>query len=178
MKFIIIVVFGVIVYIIICKLLKGNSSKSTRVSSPSYKDFDVSKRSSPHPNDTVLGKAQPTKPKYKVVSEDGIWSKIKDILSDISIVGTFYRTSEEISRAENLQIGEEIFLVRDPGNSFDKNAIKVMTKDNYHIGYIPKNLCRMFNDILIECKYRVFVNEVRMAPNAPYIYIKVEIVDE
>jgi hypothetical protein len=177
MELFFIIIFGIVVYIIIYKSSKRDSPKSNRSQSISYKDFDISKRSSPHPNDTIIGNAQPTKPKGKVVSEEEIWSKVRNILSDISIVGTFYRTPEEISRAEGLRIGEELVLVKEPENNFDKNAIKVMTKDNYHIGYIPKNLCRMFNDILIGCTYRVFVSEIRMAPNAPYIYIKVEIIE-
>lgn len=59
MGFFFIIIFGVIVCFLISKFVKGNNANLTQSSSSSYKDFDVSKRSSPHPNDTVLGKAEP-----------------------------------------------------------------------------------------------------------------------
>lgn len=59
MGFFFIIIFGVIVYFLISKFVKGNNANLTQSSSSSYKDFDVSKRSSPHPNDIVLGKAEP-----------------------------------------------------------------------------------------------------------------------
>lgn len=54
-----IIIVGVIVCFLISKFVKGNNANLTQSSSSSYKDFDVSKRSSPHPNDTVLVKAEP-----------------------------------------------------------------------------------------------------------------------
>lgn len=152
---------------------EGRKQKQTK----SYRDFDVSQRSSPHPNDTVLGKAQPHEHKCETENQREAWDKIKSILNDVAISGTYYRNLDEIFRAEDLQIGEELFLVKELQNDFDKNALRVMTKDNYHIGYIPKNLCRMFNEVLLECEYHIFVSEVRKGSNAPYIHIKVEIVD-
>lgn len=153
---------------------EGRKLKQTK----SYKDYDVSKRSSPHPNDTVLGKAQSYESKWEIEKQRKAWDKIKSILSDFTITGTYYRTLEEISRAENLKIGEELILIKEPTNKFDGNAIKVVTKDNYHIGYIPENLCRMFNEILVGYEYRVLVNKIVNAPNAPYVHVKVEILDE
>lgn len=173
--------FVFIVFIVILFLgIRSFRSKGfhEKKQSKSYKDYDLTKRSSPHPNDTVLGKAEPKKLKEKVINEEDAWNKIIAILGDVSIMGTYYRTSEEIFRVENLQIGEELFLVREPSNNFDRNAIKVTTRDHFHIGYIPKELCRMFNDILVGCKYRVLVNKIVNAPNAPYVHVKVEILDE
>lgn len=106
------------------------------------------------------------------------WNKIRNILSDFTVAGTYYRTLEDINRAENLQIGEELILEKEPTNEFDVNAIKVVTNDSYHIGYIPKYLCRMFNEILVGCEYRVLVNKIVNGQNAPYVHIKVEILDE
>lgn len=144
----------------------------------SYKDYDVSKRSSPHPNDTVLGNAEPHESRKNAESQREVWKKIEGILGDFIIAGTYYRTLEEISRAENLQVNEELILLKEPTNNFDKNAIKVVTKDNYHLGYIPKNLCRMFYDILEGCEYKVFVNKIVNAPNAPYVHARVEILNK
>ena len=112
------------------------------------------------------------------LEQEQVWNRIKHILSDFTIAGTYYRTQEEIFCAENLQIGEELVLEKEPTNEFDKNAIKVLTEDGYHIGYIPKELCRMFNDILVGCEYRVLVNKIVNASSAPYVHVKVEILDE
>ena len=36
----------------------------------------------------------------------------------------------------------------------------------------------MFNDILVGCEYRVLVNKIVNASSAPYVHVKVEILDE
>lgn len=169
------IVLIIVFFFVICSYNKSEGRKQKHTKS--YKDYDVSQRSSPHPNDTILGKAKPHESQWEIENQRKAWDKIKRILSDVTISGTYYRNLDEIFRAEDLQIGEELFLVKEPRNDFDKNALRVMTNDNYHIGYIPKNLCRIFNEALLECEYHVFVSEVRKGSNAPYIHIKVEIVD-
>jgi len=119
-----------------------------------------------------------SKKKQEVSDRDKLaFLKIKSILSDVCVPGVYYRTLDEISRIENLQEGEELVLFREPGNSYDRNAIKVMTKDGYVIGYIPKNLCRLFNEILAEYEYCIFVNRISPGINAPYVYIRAIIKD-
>lgn len=112
------------------------------------------------------------------ISQELALEKMKSIISDFSVAGVYYRSHEEISRAEKLQKGEELFLVSEPDNAYDEKAIKVMTKDDYHIGYIPKYMCRMFNEILKGYEYKVSVNRLIEGTNAPFIYIKAEIQDE
>lgn len=168
----------ILIVFLILLIRSGSKGYKEKKKTKSYRDYDVSKRSSPHPNDTVLGNAEPRGSKKDAEIQMEAWNRIKHILSDFTIAGTYYRTQEEIFCAENLQIGEELVLEKEPTNEFDKNAIKVLTEDGYHIGYIPKKLCRMFNDILVGCEYRVLVNKIVNASSAPYVHVKVEILDE
>ena len=50
------------------------------------------------------------------LEQEQVWNRIKHILSDFTIAGTYYRTQEEIFCAENLQIGEELVLEKEPTN--------------------------------------------------------------
>lgn len=73
-----IIIFGVIVYFFISKFVKGNNANLTQISSSSYKDFDVSKRSFPHPNDTVLGKTEPQDQLLAIQKKLDILAKIPE----------------------------------------------------------------------------------------------------
>ena len=55
----------------------------------------------------------------------------------IDVVGTKYRSFDEIRHYKNLKIGDELTMIHEPKNPYDNNAIKVVHQ-NYHIGYISK----------------------------------------
>lgn len=111
------------------------------------------------------------------ISGEVAYQKMVEILSDFPVSGVYYRSSDAIDRAISLQEGEEIVLIPEPENSYDVNAIKVMTKDNYHIGYIPRGMCQLFNKVLIRYRYTVFVNRVIEKVNVS-VYIRVEIQED
>ena len=104
--------------------------------------------------------------------QDLAFKKIQNILRRFSINGTDYRTFEDIERANKLQKGETLYLIPEPNNEYDKNAIKVLTKDSVHIGYIPKELCRLFNNILEGKISEIYVVDIRFGKDAPYIYAR------
>ena len=54
-------------------------------------------------------------------------------------VGLYYRTAAEQTRAMNLKPGEALRLEPEPTNPFDPNAVKVLTEDGFHIGYVSKD---------------------------------------
>ena len=110
--------------------------------------------------------------------QDLAFQKIQNILSRFSIKGTYYRTFEDIERANKLQKGETLYLVPEPNNEYDKNAIKVLTEDNVHIGYIPKELCRLFNDILEGKISEIYVIDINFGIDAPYIYARANMPQE
>ncbi|MEG3437105.1 HIRAN domain-containing protein [Pannus brasiliensis CCIBt3594] len=47
---------------------------------------------------------------------------------------------ESLEKAQNLQENEPVFLVSEPDNSHDPQAIYVTTEDKYNIGYCPRYL--------------------------------------
>lgn len=57
-----------------------------------------------------------------------------EFLTDL--VGVNFRPSEAKNRVRDLAIGEEVFLLREPTNQYDANAIRVLTSDDHFIGYI------------------------------------------
>ena len=54
----------------------------------------------------------------------------------IKVAGVSWENRQEL--ISNLEVGSDVFLVRDPENKYDKNAIAVKTADNIQIGWIPK----------------------------------------
>ncbi len=44
----------------------------------------------------------------------------------------------DCAKSVDLNIGENLQLVLEPENCYDKNAIKIVNNDNVHIGYIPR----------------------------------------
>ena len=58
---------------------------------------------------------------------------------EIKVVGGFYRTYEAKSFLRNdLSIGNHVYFIPEPDNSYDKNAIMVISSNGLHIGYIPR----------------------------------------
>lgn len=54
----------ILIVFLILLIRSGSKGYKEKKKTKSYRDYDVSKRSSPHPNDTVLGNAEPTKTDY------------------------------------------------------------------------------------------------------------------
>lgn len=59
---------------------------------------------------------------------------VTEIFADI--VGTHFRSSEAKEIVNQLEIGDEVSIEREPDNNYDPNAVAVIFKDT-HIGYIP-----------------------------------------
>jgi len=63
------------------------------------------------------------------------------------IVGTSFEGRQEYLK--QLKTGDVLVLECEPTNSFDKNAIKVLTEKGVHLGYIPKDTAAKLNqDVL------------------------------
>ncbi len=71
------------------------------------------------------------------------------------VKGLWYRRAEEKSAAYRLEMGDLLVLKEEPDNVYDPFAIKVMTEDGFHIGYVEaskaKRICTNMGD-LIECR--------------------------
>lgn len=59
-----------------------------------------------------------------------------EFLFKAEIAGIFYRSKEPLER--KLNIKDVLFFKRDRQNAYDENAIMVVTKDGYVMGFIPK----------------------------------------
>jgi hypothetical protein len=60
------------------------------------------------------------------------------VKSLVTLVGTKYRSKEMLDMLASLPNGEQLTLVREPGNQYDTNAIQVWAR-GHHIGYIPSS---------------------------------------
>ena len=57
------------------------------------------------------------------------------------VVGVTHENRQEI--VKKLSVGEKGFLVRDPDNPFDRNAIKVVTRAGEHFGFLRRELASL-----------------------------------
>ena len=93
---------------------------------------------------------------------------INDTLIDFEVKGVFYRDKDAIERAARLYINEPLILEVEPGNIRDKNAVKVLTEDKIHIGYLPKDIASYVHfrlDKVITCYAKSISDN-----DVPYIY--------
>lgn len=59
----------------------------------------------------------------------------------LEIRGNRFRGIEDQTRYAALVDGEPLTLVPEPTNQYDPNAIKVMSSEGHHLGYVPKEDC-------------------------------------
>lgn len=79
-----------------------------------------------------------------------------DTLS-FALKGLNYRNEEEQAAAEDLEEGDELILEAEPANKYDPFAIKVLTTDGFHIGYVEATKCRFISENmqrLIKCRIK------------------------
>ena len=69
---------------------------------------------------------------------DGAWTSIFDDLRILSIAGINHRQGIVRYKGRNMAA-----LVPEPSNEFDPNAIKVVTEDGHHLGYIHRDQTEM-----------------------------------
>jgi len=91
------------------------------------------------------------------------------------IAGTaYYKASEVVTE---LYESTPLFLLREPHNPHDKQAIVVMTQTNVKLGYIPRHANKrvaQLMDLGIPCHCRVDYTQHLNRPHAPHISIVVE----
>ena len=56
----------------------------------------------------------------------------------LKFVGIKYRGDEAYQRYLKLKKGEKVLFVKEPDNPKDPKAVKVVTMDGYHIGYVAR----------------------------------------
>lgn len=102
---------------------------------------------------------------HKTLYEYG-WAELIDLVEEekkkpaleFVIKGLWYRTEAEKDAAFCLKVGEELVLKKQPKNKYDPFAVKVMTTDGYHIGYVEADLSKEVSskmDDIIRCQLSV-----------------------
>lgn len=71
-------------------------------------------------------------------------------------------------RLENLGRDEALYVMTDPCNPFDENAVAVRTEDRFLIGYVPRYLAHDVHKLLGECEPEFIEVRVQCVnPSAP-----------
>jgi hypothetical protein len=82
--------------------------------------------------------------------------------------GLQYFPKNIVDHVNELKIGERLFLVQDPQNPFDENAIMLRTADPiYTIGYCPRYLSRDFLELLGNNTEEIVVHVRKVNKDAP-----------
>ena len=83
---------------------------------------------------------------YKDIIDNWEHCTISKKAERIPVVGI--NVAERMQSVSQLSINDEVFLCRDSGNQYDKNAIKVLNKDGGQIGFIAKDWASIYADKL------------------------------
>ena len=83
------------------------------------------------------------------------------------------------SLIQSLSVGVELFLQRQPDNFYDKNAIKILTKEGEHLGFINRELAEgMAYAMDNGNKYRVQITDITGSADKNFgVNIEIEKVD-
>ncbi|MEF3355817.1 HIRAN domain-containing protein [Paenibacillus sp. GYB006] len=109
---------------------------------------------------------------YKNIIPNWEAMRIKSGVEILPIVGI--TRPERVVFVKNLKVGDEVILCRDSNNEYDKNAIKVLDKDNNLVGFISKEWALIFApkmDVGMEFLSRIKTKESKV------IYISVQRID-
>lgn len=70
----------------------------------------------------------------------------------VPVVGTYYRSQPEKQFYNSLRKGAKLLLIPDSTNKFDKNAIKVMSYCNKHLGWLSKEDAARVHNLICQAE--------------------------
>lgn len=77
----------------------------------------------------------------------------------IKAVGVTFENRQRVIR--NLKAGDKLQFILEPNNPYDRYAIKIVTMDGKHIGYVSKDYNKtIFNEISLGRKYKLTISSV------------------
>ena len=79
--------------------------------------------------------------RFKKIDFIELYKEAKNSPYFMRLRGLKYMPIASQEAASQLCVNDMLILLPEPENIYDKNAIKVLTKDNIHIGYIPTSCC-------------------------------------
>lgn len=87
------------------------------------------------------------------------------------VKGTYYRTTDEISAARMCEVGDTLILVPEPSNTADSYAVKVITMEGVHIGYISSEFSKIVSSNITHVSECIITRVT--AHNIPFISVKI-----
>uniref|UniRef100_A0AB33JED0 HIRAN domain-containing protein n=1 Tax=Prevotella sp. GTC17262 TaxID=3236797 RepID=A0AB33JED0_9BACT len=90
---------------------------------------------------------------------------------EFEVAGLTHRSQKAINRAEELADGETVYLIKDPTNPYDENAIKIMTDDDIHIGYVPRFLCTEVAELMDGDTGIAYVDYINYGKYCPFVHL-------
>lgn len=101
---------------------------------------------------------------------DGIRLSYKDdLVLNFAVKGLLYRDVAAKNAAQNLKIGDRLQLFWDEGNKEDIFATKVLTLDNYFIGYVDRRTNNNLHWIIRQID-NCIVSKIETGEKLPFIY--------
>lgn len=101
------------------------------------------------------------------------WEKslVSSKSQQIPVVGI--NVGSRLKAIQSLNEGDALQLIREPENPFDKNAIKVYTKDGREIGFVAKDWASILAYKMdIGFSYAIALNKVEVEKKVVYIQVK------
>lgn len=92
-------------------------------------------------------------------------------LIEFEVAGLTYRPPEAMDRARKLFFGEKVCLVKEPDNLHDERAIKIMTDDDIHIGYVPRFLCTEVSNLMDGDTGIAYVDYINYGRLCPFVHL-------
>lgn len=86
-----------------------------------------------------------------------------------AVKGLNYRNEDELETAEKLEVGDDLILEEEPTNEYDPFAIKVLTAEEYQIGYVEATKAKFISENthrLAKCK----IKQISQYDDDLYIY--------
>lgn len=80
----------------------------------------------------------PYKPNPEVKKDSGSYGDDSDDMA-INVVGGFYRSYEAKKYIKQLSFCDTVYFLPEPSNTYDRNAVMVISSTGLHIGYISRD---------------------------------------
>lgn len=83
----------------------------------------------------------------KVAPASPLYQKPETVVCRASIVGTYYRNPREKDAMYRAKPGDEIVLIRDGKNQFDRNAVKC-TIGPHNVGFLSQSDAKLYGKVM------------------------------
>lgn len=94
-------------------------------------------------------------------------TQILPCVKSIDVRGTYYRNTKEKAAARDVEVGDSLILQEETDNPVDPNAVKVMTINGVHIGYVQYDIAQFVKRNILHVKSCTVVK--KSVHEIPYI---------